>query len=152
MCVQCVVYSALMVFAPAPQPAINVAQANVPEAVYSQANGSKVARDTQNAIDQMLKQLPTTPDTMLLRTELNSLYGRLATVKDDAEAQSLIDNSLRSLSDRFKDQPNYQQINQNLMSILEVKDNQPSAKALGLKVSHNTVRGIPQVKTVGGLF
>lgn len=154
MCVQCVVYSTLMMFIPAPQP-VNVAQVNTPEAVYSQVNTSKVASDTQNAIAQMLKQLPKTADMSLLRIELNSLYAQLATVKNDTEAQTLIDTTLRSLSERLKDQPNYEQINQTLMDMLEVEENQSSTKNLLHKIRQNkSFQGIHfknQGKTIGWL-
>lgn len=154
MCIQCVVYSSLMMFMPAPQP-VNVAQVNAPEAVYSQLNTSKVASDAQNAITQMLKQLPKTPDMSLLRIELNSLYAQLATVKNDAEAQTLIDTSLRTLSERLKDQPNYEQINQGLMSMLEIKENASSPKSFEQKFLHNKSfqrsHFKNQVKTVGWL-
>lgn len=139
MCVQCLVYSALMVFMPAPQTANVIAQVNPPSATYAQVNSSKVARDTQNAIVEMLKQLPINPDLGLLREELNSLYGRLATVKDDTEAQTLITNCLQDLSARLKDQPNYEQISQVLQSMLEVDENQSSAKTLGLKLLHQEI-------------
>lgn len=139
MCVQCLVYSALMVFMPAPQTANVVAQVNAPEATYAQVNSSKVARDTQNAIAEMLKQLPITPEMLLLREELNSLYGRLATVKDDTEAQTLITNCLQDLSTRLKDQPNYEQISQTLKSMLEVDDNPSSPKTVGLKLLHREI-------------
>ncbi|GEM_PF-1874928 len=136
MCVQCVVYSTLMLFMPAPQPA-NVAAVNVPEAVYSQVSAGTVARDTQSAIAQMLKELPNSQDMSLLREELNSLYARLATVKDDAEAQNLINNSISSLSERLKAQPNYDRVAQALTAMLVIDDDRPLTKALGLKLFHN---------------
>ncbi|HEY9853634.1 MAG TPA: hypothetical protein V6D28_29460 [Leptolyngbyaceae cyanobacterium] len=155
MCVQCVVYSTLMMFMPAPQP-VNVAQVNAPEAaVYSQINTSKVASDTQNAIAEMLKQLPKTSDMSFLRVELNSLYAQLATVKNDGEAQTLIDTTLRSISERLKEQPNYEQINQRLMGMLEVKEDEPSTKSLVQKIWQNkSFQGKSfktQGKTVGWL-
>lgn len=154
MCVQCLVYSAIMVFMPAPQTANAnvVAQVNPPSANYAQVNSSQVARDTQNAIAKMLEQLPNNPDMGLLREGLNSLYGRLATVKDDTEAQTLITNCLEDLSARLKDQPNYEQISQVLKSMLEVDGNQSSAKTVGMKLLHPEINLKTRSTKFGWLF
>ncbi|WP_249099479.1 hypothetical protein [Argonema galeatum] len=121
---------------PAPQQA-NLAPVSVPEAVYSQVNTGTVAKDTQSAIAQMLKELPNSHDMSLLREELNSLYARLATVKDDTQAQNLINDSLRSLSERLKAQPNYDRVAQALTAMLVIDDTPQLTKALGLKLLHN---------------
>lgn len=147
MCVQCVVYSTFMLFMPAPQPA-NVAPVSVPAPVYSQVSSGTVAKDGQAAIVQMLKQLPNSADMSLLREELNSLYARLATVKDDTEAQNIIDNSLRSLSDRLRAQSNYDRVAEVLTAMLEVEEGS-SVKSLGLKLFHGKNNSNINLKSPG---
>lgn len=116
MYIQGLVFVALTLFTPVSQAA--ELPASAPQTVSSQINVSKVARDTQTAIAQLLQQLPNTAESRPLRTELNSLYGQLATITNDTEARNLIDRSLRSLSEGLKTQPNYEQVSKVLTAIL----------------------------------
>ena len=117
MYIQSFILATLTLSTLAPQ-AVAQLPPTAPQAVSSQMNSSKVARDTQAAIAQLLQQLPNSVESRPLRTELNALYGQLATITNDTEARDLIDRSLRSLSERLKTEPNYEQVSKVLTGIL----------------------------------
>ncbi len=135
MCVSCLLFSALTLFTPvtaAPQ-AANLTPAGVSSLGYSQVNSSKVAAETRSAIAQMVAQLPDSPDMRVLREELLSLKAQLAAVKDDAEADKMIDDGLRAMSTRILAEPNAGQIVEHLKGML-ADDSQPPANSSGLKL------------------
>ena len=125
MCVQCLVYSTFSLFMPAPQ------QAELPpvvsvDPIYSQVQTTSVAKEGENAIARILDKLPTSSDTRMLREGLESLKAKLTTVKDNEQAENLIDDELLSLSERLKNEPNDNKVTEILMKILEVEENQSS--------------------------
>ena len=68
MCTDCLLISALMLSTPADK---------------APSNQVSVAQETQVAITQMVKQLPKSSDTRLLRSGLLELHSQLATTKND---------------------------------------------------------------------
>lgn len=105
MCVACYAFSAMTLFTPvteAPQ------STNVQSA--SQVQSMPVAEETRISIAKMLKQLPKSADTRILREEFQSIQARLAGVKDDAKAETIINNGLNTLSQRVMAQPNSEKI------------------------------------------
>ncbi len=132
MCVTCLAFSALTLFSPVtepPQPA-NVAPANIPGGQASLVQSMSVAQETRLAITEMLKQLPDSPETQVLRQEFQSLQARLAGVKDDSKADVIIDSGLNSLSKRVMAAPNADQLIEVLFELQESKNNQQAARLL----------------------
>lgn len=108
MCVTCLVFSALTLFSPvteAPQLG-NGTSANVSNAQAKQVKLMPVAEDTRISIAKMLKQMPNSPETRILREEFKSLQAKLSGVKDDAKAEVIIDDGLNALSKRVVVAPN----------------------------------------------
>lgn len=105
MCVACYAFSAMTLFTPvteAPQ------STNVQSA--SQVQSMPMAEETRISIAKMLKQLPRSADTRVLREEFQSIQARLAGVKDDAKAETIINNGMNTLSQRLMAQPNSEKI------------------------------------------
>ena len=92
MCTSCLLISAIMMFTPAS----DGVQAN-------QVNQTPLAQETQVAIVKMVNQLPKSSEMSLLRSGLLSLRSRLATVKNDVQAQNIINSELSSLSRGYID-------------------------------------------------
>lgn len=125
MCLTCLAFSAMTLFTPvteAPQSAGQPA---------SQVQSMPVAEETQISIAKLLKQMPNSPETRVLREEFQSIQARLAGVKDDTKAEAIISNGLDSLSKRVMAEPNSEQIMEVMMKMLEA-DNQQALKVLKL--------------------
>ncbi len=138
MCISCLLFSAIALFTPvtaSPQ-AANLTSADVSSPVYSQVNSSKVAAETRSAIAQMVAGLPDSSDMRVLREELLSLKAKLAAVKDDAEADKMIDDGLRAMSKRILAEPNAGVIVEHLKDML-IDDSEPSANSSGLELLKN---------------
>jgi Mg/Co/Ni transporter MgtE len=114
----------------APQPA-NTTSANISNVQASQAKSMPVAEETRISIAKLLKQMPNSPETRILREEFKSIQARLAGVNDDAKAEAIISNGLDSLSKRVMAEPNSDQIIEVMMKMLE-EDNQQALKVLKL--------------------
>lgn len=127
MCVGCLVTSALMLFTPvseAPQP-VSAPAANPDVAVYATVNDDlSLAEQTQIAIADMLSRLPDSPDYRVLHQGLRTFQVRLMDVRDDAEAQQIIDEETRSLNVQMMTAPNYDQLLEAMNTIMEEKDNE----------------------------
>lgn len=125
MCITCLAFSALTVFSPvteAPQPA-NGTSANVSNTQAKQVKLMPVAEDTRISIAKMLKQMPNSPETRILRKEFKSLQAKLAGVKDDAKAEVIIDDGLNALSKRVMAAPNSDRIVEVLFEMREAEAN-----------------------------
>jgi len=151
MCVTCLAFSALTLFSPveAPQPA-SVAPATIPGRQTSLVQSTSVAQKTRLAITEMLKQLPDSPKTQVVRQELQSLQTRLVGVKDDAKADLIIDNGLNSLSQRVMAAPNSGQLIEVLFELQESKNNQQAANGLQLSLTQGRISRAPMIKTQSG--
>lgn len=135
MCISCLLFSTLTLFTPvtaSPQ-APNLTPADVSSPAYSQVNSSKVAAETRSAIAQMVAGLPDSPDMRVLREELLSLKAQLAAVKDDAEADKMLDDGLRAMSKRILAEPNAGVIVEHLKDML-IDDSEPPANSSGLEL------------------
>ncbi|MFE1747657.1 hypothetical protein [Coleofasciculus sp. H7-2] len=126
MCVNCLLVSALMFFTP-----------SVSEVPSNSANQVALAQETQVAIAQLVKNLPNSSETLVLRDGLGNLQVKLAKAKNDAEAQDILDTELASLSQRIAAAPNAGEINEALEDILIVDDNEQLIKGLKVKTSPN---------------
>lgn len=125
MCVTCLAFSALTLFSPvteAPQPA-NGTSANASNTQAKQVKLMPVAEDTRISIAKMLKQMPNSPETRILREEFKSLQAKLAGVKDDAKAEVIIDDGLNALSKRVMAAPNSDRIVEVLFEMREAEAN-----------------------------
>lgn len=92
-----------------------------------QIQSMPVAEETRTSIAELLKRLPNSPDSRVLREEFQSLQARLVGVKDDAKAAAIINSGLDALSKRVMAEPNSEQISA-LMSSMLVEDN-PQTKS-----------------------
>lgn len=151
MCVLCAGFSALTLFTPvteAPQ-STNVTPANIPHVRYEQIKSKKVAQEARIAIAGMLNQLPSSPETRILREEFKSMQAQLAMVNDDTKAEAIIYSGLDSLVNRIMAEPNSDQIIDTLMKMLEVKDNQQGANGLKLNTDRSTSSGSASLTVQG---
>ena len=119
MCTSCLLISAIMMFTPAS----DGVQAN-------QVNQTPLAQETQVAIVKMVNQLPKSSEMSLLRSGLLSLRSRLATVKNDVQAQNIINSELSSLSQRLSNVPSSEKVTEYLEDILIEDDNEQLIKGL----------------------
>lgn len=119
MCTSCLLISAIMMFTPAS----DGVQAN-------QVNQTPLAQETQVAIVEMVNQLPKSSEMSLLRSGLLSLRSRLATVKNDEQAQNIINSELSSLSQRLSNVPSSEKVTEYLEDILIEDDNEQLIKGL----------------------
>ena len=119
MCTSCLLISAIMMFTPAS----DGVQAN-------QVNQTPLAQETQVAIVKMVNQLPKSSEMSLLRSGLLSLRSRLATVKNDEQAQNIINSELSSLSQRLSNVPSSEKVTEYLEDILIEDDNEQLIKGL----------------------
>jgi hypothetical protein len=111
--------------------AVNSSSASAFSTQASQAQSLSVAEESRIAITGMLKQLPNSPDTQILREEFQSLHAQLAGVKDNTAAEVMIDDKLNALSQRVMVAPNSQQIMEVLFNLREGKYNQQAENSLG---------------------
>lgn len=93
----------------APQPA-NVNPSSLSNGQASQVKPMPVAEEARASITQMLKRMPNSPETQILREEFNSLQAKLVGVKDDDKADVIINNGLDTLSKRIMAAPNSDRI------------------------------------------
>lgn len=121
MCVTCLAFSAMTLFTPVTE----APHANMQPA--GQIQSMPVAEETRTSIAELLKRLPNSPDSRILREEFQSLQARLVGVKDDAKAAEIINSGLDTLSKRVMAEPNSEQISA-LMSSMLVEDN-PQTKS-----------------------
>lgn len=131
MCVMCAAFSAMTLFSPvteAPQPA-NVNSANVPSTQVRQVKSMPVAEETRISITELLKQMPNSPETRVLRDEFKSIQARLAGVKDDGKAQAIVDDGLNALTKRVMAEPNSDQILGVMNSMLIIESPQLTTPA-----------------------
>lgn len=119
MCTSCLLISAIMMFTPAS----DGVQVN-------QVNKTPLAQETQVAIVKMVNQLPKSSEMSLLRSGLLSLRSRLATVKNDVQAQNIINSELSSLSQRLSNVPSSEKVTEYLEDILIEDDNEQLIKGL----------------------
>ena len=119
MCTSCLLISAIMMFTPAS----DGVQSN-------QVNKTPLAQETQVAIALMVNQLPKSSQMSLLRSGLLSLRSRLATVKNDVQAQNIINSELSSLSQRLSNVPSSEKVTEYLEDILIEDDNEQLIKGL----------------------
>ncbi len=116
MCTACLLFSALMLFTPAGDAA--------------PSKGVSVAQETQVAITQMVKQLPKSSDTTLLRSGLLELHSQLATTKNDAQAQQIIDSELNILSQQLNNSSSGEEVTDLLEDMLIEDEPKPLVKSL----------------------
>ncbi|WP_009632728.1 hypothetical protein [Synechocystis sp. PCC 7509] len=124
MCTTCLLFSALMLFTPAENAA--------------PVNGVSVAQETQVAITQMVKQLPKSSDTTLLRSGLLELHSQLATTKNDAQAQQIIDSELNVLSQQINNSSSGEEVTELLEDMLIEDEPEPLVKSLNKSTSKPT--------------
>jgi len=115
----------------APQPA-DLAPASVSRTSANQVQSMPLAEETRLSISAMLKQMPNSPETRVLREEFQAIQARLVGIQDDAKAEAIIDDGLNTLSKRVAAEPNSDQIVEVMMKMLEGEDNQQAAKVLQL--------------------
>ena len=96
----------------------------------NQVNQTPLAQETQVAIVKMVNQLPKSSEMSLLRSGLLSLRSRLATVKNDVQAQNIINSELSSLSQRLSNVPSSEKVTEYLEDILIEDDNEQLIKGL----------------------
>lgn len=137
MCVACYAFSAMTLFTPvteAPQ------STNVQPA--TQVQSMPVGEETRISIAKMLQQLPKSAETRIFREEFESIQAQLAGVKDDAKAETIINNGLNTLSQRVMAQPNSDEIIGAMTAMLVVEDDlqlvSPSKSKLPENSSSNT--------------
>lgn len=116
MCTVCLLASALMIFTPAGD--------------VTPANGVSVAQETQSAITQMVKQLPKSSDTELLRSGLLDLHSQLATTKNDTQAQQVINSELNILSQQLSNSDSGEEVTELLEDMLIEDEPQPQVKSV----------------------
>lgn len=112
MCVTCLAFSAMTLFSPvteAPQPT-SLNPSSLSDGQASQVKPMPVAEETRASITQMLKRMPNSPETQILREEFSSLQAKLAGVKDDTKADMIINDGLDTLSKRVMAAPNSDRI------------------------------------------
>ncbi len=119
MCTSCLLISAIMMFTPAS----DGVQVN-------QVNQTPLAQETQVVIIEMVNQLSKSSEMSLLRSGLLSLRSRLATVKNDVQAQNIINSELSSLSQRLSNVPSSEKVTEYLEDILIEDDNEQLIKGL----------------------
>ncbi|MBW4663968.1 MAG: hypothetical protein KME01_07175 [Chroococcus sp. CMT-3BRIN-NPC107] len=116
MCTACLLFSALTLFTPAGD--------------IAPSSRVSVAQETQVAITQMVKQLPRSSDTKLLRSGLLELHSQLATTKNDAEAQQIIDSELNVLSQQLNNSSSGEEVTELLEDMLIEDEPEPLVKSL----------------------
>ncbi len=116
MCTACLLFSTLMMFTPAGDTA--------------PANKVSVAQETQGAITQMVKQLPKSSDTTLLRSGLLELHSQLATTKNDTQAQQVINSELNVLSQQLNNSDSGEEVTELLEDMLIEDEPAPQVKSL----------------------
>lgn len=116
MCTACLLFSALMLFTPAGD--------------ATPSKGVSVAQETQVAITQMVKQLPKSSDTRLLRSGLLELHSQLATTKNDTQAQEIIDSELNILSQQLSNSSSGEEVTELLEDMLIEDEPTPLVKSL----------------------
>ncbi len=116
MCTGCLLFSTLMMFTPAGD--------------ATPANKVSVAQETQVAITQMVKQLPKSADTTLLRSGLLDLHSQLATTKNDTQAQQVIDSELNILSQQLNNSDSGEEVTELLEDMLIDDEPAPQVKSL----------------------
>lgn len=152
MCVTCLAFSAMTLFSPvteAPQPA-NVAPASVPSTQVRQVKSMSVAEETRIVLTEMLKRMPNSPETRVLREEFKSLQAKLVGVKDDDKADAIIDDGVNSLSKRVMAAPNSDQLIEVLFELREAKNNQQAANILKLNMVSGRLSSAPLPKGQSG--
>ncbi len=115
MCTACLLFSALMLFTPANNAA--------------PSNRVSVAQETQVAITQMVKELPKSSDTKLLRSGLLELHSQLATTKNDVQAQQIIDSELNILSQQLRNSSSGEEVTELLEDMLIEDEPAPQTKS-----------------------
>lgn len=108
------------------------------------ANQISLAQETQVSITELVKQLPNSSDTTLLREGLFSLRSRLSTAKNDDHAQEIINDEVASLSQRLSVHHTADEVTEILEALLIEDENKPLIKSL-IKGS-NYVSVAPKVK------
>ncbi len=116
MCTACLLFSTLMLFTPAGDAA--------------PTKGVSVAQETQVAITQMVKQLPKSADTKLLRSGLLDLHSQLATTKNDTQAQQVINSELNILSQQLNNSDSGEEVTELLEDMLIEDEPAPQVKSL----------------------
>ena len=116
MCTACLLFSTLMMFTPAGDTA--------------PVNKVSVAQETQVAITQMVKQLPKSSDTTLLRSGLLELHSQLATTKNDVQAKKIIDSELNILSQQLNNSDSGEEVTELLEDMLIDDEPAPQVKSL----------------------
>jgi len=94
------------------------------------ANKVSVAQETQVAITQMVKQLPKSSDTTLLRSGLLELHSQLATTKNDTQAQQVINSELNVLSQQLNNSDSGEEVTELLEDMLIEDEPAPQVKSL----------------------
>ncbi|HEY9846836.1 MAG TPA: hypothetical protein V6D03_11645 [Candidatus Caenarcaniphilales bacterium] len=136
MCVTCLAFSAMTFFSPVtevPQ-STNELSASVSNVQAIQGKSMPVALEARLSITEMLKRIPNSPETRVLREEFKSLQAKLDGVKDDAKAEAIIDDGLNALSKRIMAEPNSDQLTEVLFEIQESKNNQQAAHTFKLNL------------------
>lgn len=116
MCTGCLLFSTLMLFTPAGD--------------ATPVKGVSVAQETQVAITQMVKQLPKSSDTTLLRSGLLELHSQLATTKNDTQAQQVINSELNILSQQINNSDSGEEVTELLEDMLIEDEPAPQVKSL----------------------
>lgn len=111
MCVACLAVSALTFVIPA-SPVPQSPSGLVPDrGNASQVVSAKVSpgvTQVQTTLQAMLKQLPNSADTQVLRKGLESAVARLKMAQTDRQAQALLDAEMGKLAKAVMDAPNAQ--------------------------------------------
>ncbi len=150
MCITCLAFSAMTLFSPvteAPQPT-NVQPISLSNNQPASASSLSIAEETRISISRLLKQIPNSPETLVLREEFKSLQAKLAGVKDDTKADAIIDDGLNALSKRVMAEPNADRIIEILFELRESKGNQKAASALKLnelqrRIATSSLKALP---------
>lgn len=119
MCTTCLLISAVMLFTPAEKGV----QSN-------HANQISLAQETQVSITELVKQLPNSSDTSLLREGLLSLRSRLSTARNDDHAQEIINDEVASLSQRLSVDHTADEVTEILEALLIEDGDTPLVKRL----------------------
>lgn len=143
MCVTCLAVSVLALFTPVPEtPTVSteLATGSLVEQVRPVRSNS-VAEDTRRSITAMLKRLPDSADTQILRQEFELLHGQLAEGTDDARADAIIDEWLNAFSQKVKAAPNGDQLIEALFELGEDRYNQQARLGSHSQLLSNILRG-----------
>ena len=78
----------------------------------------------------MVKQLPKSSDTRLLRSGLLELHSQLATTKNDTQAQQIIDSEINILSQQLSNSSSGEEVTELLEDMLIEDEPAPLVKSL----------------------